>query len=263
MFIRLHLRPSATMSTHAAIAASLTKIYDFFVKIGYLDEENVIRPPHTNHPLLADYCREQGIDVNGIEFLKQIPWHTYSAYVYAPLVHKSGLVAWSAECSISDSRRPNPPESICPNPQQLEYLPPHIIALTICDEHGSRAVLLDTSQGKPTSISQDYGLTSIGLIGEWFTETALARVTFEDACTYLNNLLIKYTSLEHIPCLAEIREENDWDHVSQHCYTSCWPNHLTRNSATITYTARQKQPFSNMDGQRTSGERTSSARSQD
>ena len=90
------------MSSHAEIAAALTRLYQFFVKIGYITEEEMKWPPHDSQTLDRDSCRAHGYSVEAIALLEAIPCTTS----YAEFGPGSDFVDYTSEEDLKCCRHP-------------------------------------------------------------------------------------------------------------------------------------------------------------
>ena len=91
------------MATHDEIASSLSRIYLFFIKIGYISSSDVLWPESPNHSLLnTDLCKSVGISQTAIKPLEKIPWLLNMGILseHAPSVN------WSDDWAIEASRYP-------------------------------------------------------------------------------------------------------------------------------------------------------------
>jgi hypothetical protein len=145
------------MSTLATIAESLTKIYDFFLAIGYIDEDNYVRQPDIRHPLPVAACQKQGIDETAIAFLRMIP----VALLEVDLVHESPSFAWLDENQVKGSRIPTFPDAAFHGMDDIfAHLPSHMVPLTTCTPDEGSALVVDTKACGTLSLQRLRELTS-------------------------------------------------------------------------------------------------------
>ena len=99
----IHGNNGLTGSSHDEIAEALGRIYKFFVKIGYVTEEEMKWPPHSSADLDLDFARSQGLDENAIDLLQKIPWSTS----FIKLELESYLINFSSNDDLQGSRHPD------------------------------------------------------------------------------------------------------------------------------------------------------------
>ena len=58
-------------SSPAEIAGALTRLYQFFIKIAYVMEEEMRWPPHNSSVLDVDMCKSQGLGEDAIVLLQK------------------------------------------------------------------------------------------------------------------------------------------------------------------------------------------------
>ena len=97
------------MSSLDAMASSLTRLYELFIKIGYIKRENVKFPPHSLAQLDTEVCRNHGMSDLAIAFLIKIPWAQADTWEPRPpdLIPDSGILDFSLESDIKASRHPD------------------------------------------------------------------------------------------------------------------------------------------------------------
>jgi hypothetical protein len=91
------------MSSHDNIAASLTRIYQLFLEVGYIKEEQMKWPPHNDHDLRLDLAQGSGLSKSSIELLKNIPW---ADLLSTDLTYESNTVNYSDEDAFEACRHP-------------------------------------------------------------------------------------------------------------------------------------------------------------
>ena len=62
------------MCSYAEIGALMVQVYELFVSIGYVTEDEICWPPHSNARFLEDEYRSNGIEENAIELMRHLPW---------------------------------------------------------------------------------------------------------------------------------------------------------------------------------------------
>ncbi len=125
-------------STPAEIAQALTRLYKFFIKIGYVTEEEMRWPPHSTSDLDVDMLRSQGLGDDALALLKKIPWSTSRCY----LDFESASVNFSDDVDVAGSRVPD-------YYQEAEgdvVVDPWMLVIAIRDGYGG-PICLDTRQG--------------------------------------------------------------------------------------------------------------------
>ena len=127
-----------SMATHNEIAAALTKIYLFFIQIGYLLESEISWPAAGDDRLDAALCKSKGLDDTAIALIKAIPWPTN----WCHLAINSGATNWSDEWDIESSRYPavsllNPEEG-----DEVAWIGSSEVPLTLSTQGESAGVVL-------------------------------------------------------------------------------------------------------------------------
>ena len=141
------------------LAASLMRIYRFFVDIGYLHEEEMRWPDKEPSALDIDLCRAVGIDDIAIDLIKQLPWtRSATSIQFTP---GTQFLDWSEEGAIRASRFPTYP-TLDEDEAGLQVIPGTCISLAFmgCSGFGSVPVLdVRTSKLKEnaTSAVLEYG----------------------------------------------------------------------------------------------------------
>jgi hypothetical protein len=134
------------MATHDQIAAAVTRIYDFFVRIGYLKEEEVVRPSANASSLDVELCRANGFDDVAIDLMKLLPWTNITGIVaFAPGVR---LPNWSEDWGIEASRFPTFPEQEKKDAGD-EVIPSYCVPLAFSE--GGAVPIIDAKHGKANS----------------------------------------------------------------------------------------------------------------
>ena len=90
------------MATYNEIADCLSKIFRFFIKIGYISEADVSWPGATDRTLDVELCKKVGISDPAIDLIKKIPW----LLNFEDLSEMAASVSWSDEWAIEASRYP-------------------------------------------------------------------------------------------------------------------------------------------------------------
>jgi hypothetical protein len=128
------------------IAAKITKIYEFFIKIGYLTAEEVSFPPHRfeHAPQYWNDKYECELDDLVITFLEKIPFPTSTGY---DLTVDSPLVAWNLGApGLLYRNRPRT------EIRSYKDVPSSMVALTTCR--------MDSTKGRALVLRPKYGETS-------------------------------------------------------------------------------------------------------
>ncbi|KAJ9605514.1 hypothetical protein H2200_010171 [Cladophialophora chaetospira] len=177
------------MSSHLQIAHALTRIYNFFVKVGYITEDQMRWPPHSTEDLDLELCRDAGFSEEAISLLSQIPWATVSLQFQPDCM----LVDYSKAELMKASRHPDSTGSdhSATNP----LLQDTMVTIAIPMNQGARSYILDARTGNL-------------LIG-WAVE--MNDLEPNDAVEFLDDMYNKLTSLNLIPVGDEIFDGEDVD----------------------------------------------------
>jgi hypothetical protein len=187
------------MATVESVARALVCLYETFVEIGHVDEDGVSwrQSFHQRNDLDVDACKEAGLSVSAIEFLREIPW--YAGTKSAQLIPRSEIIDWSEPISIAASRAPswiiNPDAPA--GPLTAEKLPPHVVVL-------SRVRLNDGSRGCSFTINVDTFEVRYYARGQTYDE---AEPHPRDALDFIDTLIQSYRDLDMIPIGSDPRKQ--------------------------------------------------------
>ena len=133
-------------NNHGEIARALTRLYEFFLEIGYITEEQMRWPPHNATTLDRDLCRSKGLSSEAIVFLETIPFTTSRNEI----AFKSNLLDYSDEADLEACRHPelayDQPSEL--NPLLDGWMVPLAAVLLDDEGHDGHAYIVDTNKGK-------------------------------------------------------------------------------------------------------------------
>lgn len=128
-------------STPDEIADALKRLYEFFIKIGYVTEEQMKWPPHTAADLDVEFCKAQGLDEGAINLLRKIPWTTADVRLEVD----DTLINYSTKDGIVASRYPDFPWG---GMDEVNYLVPgNYVPLNVGVSVIAEIVFVDTRHG--------------------------------------------------------------------------------------------------------------------
>ncbi|KAK5053144.1 hypothetical protein LTR84_002118 [Exophiala bonariae] len=169
------------MSSHDKIAASLTQLYKFFIKFGYLKETQMKWPPHKDLDLDLTLAKNSGLSESSIELLKKIPW---ADVANTDLAYESKILSYSHDYSFESCRHP-----VCPSED--------------VDEEGNPLLdgnLLPLSIATPSYGSHLLVNADRGTIKDWvYLDEGFKDVTEMNAFFFLDAMRKEYEALEEIP----------------------------------------------------------------
>lgn len=129
------------MSTQDEIATSLTCLYQLFVTLGYLTEDDINWPPHGTTPLNVSKCIQLGYDPSAIDVLQKIPWTTTAIPIYC----ESMTVDYSCDDELETSRDPR--NHMIDDPDDPQLLDGWMLPLTYGQTRGV-SLTLDAKEGE-------------------------------------------------------------------------------------------------------------------
>ncbi|KAJ9604994.1 hypothetical protein H2200_010383 [Cladophialophora chaetospira] len=185
------------MNTTTQIAASLQRIFDLFVRIGYIPAESVRPGPHNDADLDVDRLRRLGMDDRAIEFIKNIPWVVGET---VDLIVSSEVISWKDPFDLESSRK------LCTNDGGVSFcvdrnLNGSWLSLTIplaakSKKRRGHLLVIDTARG---TVRQWDGIDP----------PRLQDIPGEPAHYFFNRVHERYQHLEQIPYDATIFEPID------------------------------------------------------
>jgi len=147
--------PAPVGNTHDEIAAALTRVYTFFVKIGYVTEAEMKWPPHSPDDLDVEHCKGQGLTEDVIALLQKIPWTTATVPGSEFTVHllvESFLINFSNRAGIETGR-------LTFGHGDDPVMEPHLVALATRDCGLGHIIAIDAQSGEYRSPSTGTILT--------------------------------------------------------------------------------------------------------
>ncbi len=173
---------------HDQIAATLSKIYQSLVQIGYITTSEVSWPKGRDDSVLHCNWLEAGYSDLAIDLIKQIPWMTTGDQ----LVWNSPDINFSLEGDIEESRHPVQAYVDMPSfgEEFIETISANEVPLTLSTpgEFEGNAFVVDANTG----------------MLQWRDDTNGGGREWEDAVEELQKLYADFTSLEWVPVGGKI-----------------------------------------------------------
>ena len=211
----------------AAIAATLTKIYKFFIQIGYITEAEVSWPEGRVHGVLHRKWAAAGYNDIAIRFIKKIPWMTTNVWMTTndELIWNSPGINFSFEYDIKESRHPaqaHHAELFSPDDLQTIQCNEVPLTLTTPGEFEGVALVIDAK----TALLQ-------------WNNTTNGRGQWQDAVAELEKIYNRFTSLEWLPVGGKIlhrcvdpfgrtHPESKFDKARAGLFEYGWPDNFRR-----------------------------------